>query len=86
MGDQKQAIMALGISMPVLAIISVALRYHARLIKRMKLGIDDYTIFIGLVRDSRELLASDKWCLTTTRRFLRLLSQWMYSSASQHHR
>ena len=50
MADAKPTILGLGISMPIIAMIGVALRVQARRIKKVQLGADDYTIFIALVR------------------------------------
>lgn len=49
MSDLRPTIMGLGISMPLLAVIAVFLRYEARRVKKVELGADDYTIFIALV-------------------------------------
>ena len=49
MTSLRPTILGLGISMPLLAIAAVILRYHARAVKRVELGADDYTIFIALV-------------------------------------
>ena len=49
MGDYRPTILGLGISLPLLAILAVALRYQARAVKRVEPGADDYTIFVALV-------------------------------------
>ncbi|CAG8960385.1 hypothetical protein HYFRA_00008102 [Hymenoscyphus fraxineus] len=49
MDDLRPTILALCISMPLAAIIAVALRVRARHVQKLKLERDDYTIFIALV-------------------------------------
>ena len=56
MTDLRPTILGLGISMPVLAIIAVILRCQARMVKKVRLEADDYTIFIALVRSFQEHL------------------------------
>lgn len=55
MGDLRPTILALCISIPLLAILSVALRHHARLIKRIEPGADDYMILVALVCNTPHL-------------------------------
>ena len=58
-GDLKPTFLTLGIVFPLLAIASVALRLDARRILRLKLGMDDYFIILGLVRvDSSKVCGS----------------------------
>lgn len=49
MSSLKPTVVGLGVSMPLLAAVAVALRLEARRIKRVRLGADDYTIIAALV-------------------------------------
>ena len=48
-GDQKPVILGLSIVFPIIAIVSVILRFESRRIKRLKPGADDWTILASLV-------------------------------------
>ncbi len=48
-GDQRPTILALGITLPIISILSVILRFEARRVKRVYLGADDWTILAALV-------------------------------------
>ena len=50
MADRKSTVKGLGISMPILAMIAVALRFHARRLKKTYIGADDYMNLAGMVR------------------------------------
>ena len=50
--DQRPTILALGILFPVIAILAVALRFHARRLKKLRLEADDWTILAALVQFS----------------------------------
>ncbi|MCJ1369980.1 hypothetical protein MMC20_001192 [Loxospora ochrophaea] len=47
--DLRPTILGLSIAFPIIAIISVVLRFEARRIKRLKLGADDWTILAALL-------------------------------------
>ncbi|KAI4178411.1 MAG: hypothetical protein LQ346_007459 [Caloplaca aetnensis] len=49
MSSLKPTVVGLGVSMPLLAAVAVALRLEARRIKRVRLGADDYTIIAALI-------------------------------------
>lgn len=48
-GNRKPTTLGLSISMPLLATIAVLLRFYAHRVKRVKLGVEDLFIVIGLV-------------------------------------
>ena len=47
----KPVVLGLGITLPILAIVFVCLRLHARFVKRLDLESDDWTIVAALVGD-----------------------------------
>ena len=55
-GDQRPTILGLSISLPIVSIIAVLLRFKAREINRSKLGADDWTIAVALVGHSTSSL------------------------------
>ena len=50
MADLQKTVLGLGCSMPILAIVAIALRLHVRTFKKNDLGADDYLIVVALVR------------------------------------
>ncbi|KAI0897737.1 hypothetical protein F4806DRAFT_507575 [Annulohypoxylon nitens] len=65
---QQPTIWGLGIAFPIIAIIAVVLRFQVRRIKGQKLGSDDWTIVIALVRnpppsDTSEVIFANGWWL-----------------------
>lgn len=56
MSSRKPTMVGLSIAMPVIATFAVALRVHARAIKKARLQLDDYLVFGALVRTAHQLL------------------------------
>ena len=72
MADQKQTVLGVGFSMPLLSIVAVVLRFYAGGLKKNGIFVDDYLIVIALVRP--------EWVdfLTVTERYVGFLNRSEY--------
>ena len=55
MSSLKPTVVGLGISLPLLAIVAVAFRFHARRINKLSIGIDDYLSVVALVCEKKPI-------------------------------
>jgi hypothetical protein len=54
--------MAIGITLPIVCVLVVALRYWTRYLQKVKVGVDDWFILAGLVRIHDLTLSNGELC------------------------